>query len=260
MFYSELTNINIYMNKYKNWYDTITSRGKKHREPGLERHHIIPRSLGGTDDAENITFITTREHFVCHWLLIKIYSIGEEHWKMLNALRMMRAENSNQKRYSTKITSRVYAKLKQEYALLQGERVKGENNPNYGKYWTEEQKQKHSQKIKGRVQPPEEKDRQKSAMIGKRRAPFSQEWKDKLSEAGSGEKNSMFGKTHKETTKQLMREKAIGRKQSTETIQKKADAIRGTKREKKFCPHCQQQVAVNGYARWHGDRCRTLVN
>ena len=116
MFYSELTNINIYMNKYKNWYDTITSRGKKHREPGLERHHIIPRSLGGTDDAENITFITTREHFVCHWLLIKIYSIGEEHWKMLNALRMMRAENSNQKRYSTKITSRVYAKLKQEYA------------------------------------------------------------------------------------------------------------------------------------------------
>jgi hypothetical protein len=248
------------MEKYEKWYQQITSRGSKTKSEGLERHHILPRSLGGTNDKANITFITPREHFVCHWLLIKIYRTGEEHWKMLNALRMMRAENPNQKRYSTKITSRVYAKLKEEYTKLQSEKYKGSGNGFYGKRHTDEAKQRISEANKGRVQPPEEKDRQKSAMIGKRRAPFSQEWKDKLSEAGSGEKNSMFGKTHKETTKQLMREKALGRKQSTETIQKKADAIRGTKREKKFCPHCQQQVAVNGYARWHGPRCRTLVN
>lgn len=246
------------MNKYEKWYQHIIANGKQARESGYERHHILPRSLGGTDDKSNITFITAREHFICHWLLIKIYPTGEEHWKMLNALRMMRAENPNQKRYNTKITSRVYAKLKEEYSQIQSERVKGEKNPNFRKYWTEEQKQAHSEKIKGRIQPAEEKDRQVAAMVGRKRAPFSQEWIEKLSDAKKGENNIMYGKTHKESSKELMRERALGRKQSEETIKKKADAIRGIKREKKLCPHCNQQIAVNTYARWHGDRCQYL--
>ena len=244
------------MNKYEKWYQRITANGKQAREPGYERHHILPRSLGGTDDKANITYITAREHFVCHWLLTKIHSTGEEHWKMLNALRMMRAENPRQQRYSTKITSRVYARLKEEYSQLQSERVKGKNNPNFGKSWTEAQKRAHSEKIKGRVQPTEEKDRQIAAMVGRKRAPFSQEWIEKLSDAKKGENNSMYGKAHKESSKELMRERALGRKQSAETIQKKADAIRGSKREKKQCPHCQQPVAVNTYPRWHGDNCK----
>ena len=59
-------------------------------------------------------------------------------------------------------------------------------------------------------------------------------------------------------TRAKISEKARGRKQSAETVQKKADAIRGLKREKKLCPHCDQLVAVNGYARWHGINCKTL--
>jgi len=93
-------------------------------------------------------------------------------------------------------------------------------------------------------------------MTGRKRDPFSKEWIEKLSKAKQGENNFMYGKTHTEETRQKMREKATGRKQSAETIQKKADAIRGSKREKKLCPHCNQYVAVNGYARWHGDNCK----
>ena len=66
----------------------------------------------------------------------------------------------------------------------------------------------------------------------------------------------MFGKTHSESTKELMRKKALGRKQDPEAVKKKADAIRGLKREKRLCAHCNQLVAVNGYARWHGDNCK----
>lgn len=244
------------MNKYKNWYNQIIANGKPHRLEGYERHHILPKSLGGTDESSNLIFITAREHFICHWLLIKIHPTGEEHWKMLNALRMMRAENPNQKRYSTKITSRVYAKLKEEYSALQSERVAGKNNPNFGKYWTEEQKQVQSKKIKGRKQPLAEKQRQKAAMTGRKRAPFSEEWLKKLSEAKRGSGNNMYGKQHSEETKQKMREKAIGRKQDPEVVKRKADAIRGSKREKKLCPYCQQLVAVNTYPRWHGDNCK----
>jgi hypothetical protein len=247
------------MNKYKKWYNQITSRGKKYREPGLERHHIIPRSLDGPDDIENITFITAREHFVCHWLLTKIYPTGEEHWKMLNALRMMRAENPNQKRYNTKITSRVYAKLKEEYSVLQSEKNKGSGNGFYGKKHTDAVKQRISEANKGRVQPLEEKERQIKAITGRKRNPFNNQWKENLSKNHKS-KQPDFNGALSDDTKNKIREKALGRKQSAETIQKKADALRGTKRDKKLCPHCQQQVAVNGYARWHGDRCRTLVS
>ena len=244
------------MNKYTKWYQNITQNGKQERLPGHERHHILPRSLGGTDDKENITFITAREHFVCHWLLIKIYPAGEAHWKMLNALRMMRAENPNQKRYNTKITSRVYAKLKEEYSLIQSERVTGENNPNFGKHWTDEQKESHSKKIKGRIQSPEEKAKQVSAQTGKKRAPFSAEWRDKLSKAGSGENNSRYGVEVSEDTRKKIGDKIRGRKQTEEENRARGLANLGKTREKRLCPHCQQMIAVNTYPRFHGDRCK----
>jgi hypothetical protein len=167
----------------------------------------------------------------------------------------MRAENPNQKRYNTKITSRVYAKLKEEYSLIQSEKVSGENNPMYGKKWTDEQKESHSKKIKGRIQSPEEKAKQVSAQLGRKREPFTSDWKENLSK-NHRSKQPGFDGTLSEETKQKMREKALGRKQDPETIKKKADAIRGSKREKRLCPHCSQEIAVNTYTRWHGDRCK----
>ena len=243
------------MNKYTKWYQNITQNGKQERSPGHERHHIVPRSLGGTDDKENITFITAREHFVCHWLLIKIYPVGEAHWKMLNALRMMRAENPNQKRYNTKITSRVYAKLKEEYSLIQSERVTGENNPMYGKKWTDEQKESHSKKIKGRIQPPEEKEKQIAAITGRTRDPFTSEWKENLSNNHKS-KQPGFDGTLSEDTRKKIGDKIRGRKQTEEEKRARGLANLGKTREKRLCPHCEQMIAVNTYPRFHGDRCK----
>jgi len=180
---------------------------------------------------------------------------------MLNALRMMRAENPNQKRYSTPITSRVYARLKQEYSQLQSERVSGTGNPMYGDkfYRSLEGRERQRQAVLGERNGSKQLDaRQKisNSKLGRKRDPFSAEWLEKIKAARQGERNGMFGKKQKESSKQLMRDKAIGRKQSAETIKKKADSIRGSKREKKLCPHCNQMIAVNGYARWHGDNCR----
>ena len=77
-----------------------------------------------------------------------------------------------------------------------------------------------------------------------------------MSKSKQGENNNRYGVEVLESTRQKIREKAIGRKQSAETVQKKADAIRGSKREKKLCPHCNQQIAVNTYPRFHGDKCK----
>jgi hypothetical protein len=78
---------------------------------------------------------------------------------------------------------------------------------------------------------------------------FNEQRNQKLSKSNTG-------KTHSEETRAKQRAKASGRKQSEETIRKKIEATTGKKREKRLCTHCDQLVAVNGYARWHGDRCR----
>jgi hypothetical protein len=244
------------MNKYTKWYNSITENAKTRIIDGYtESHHIVPKSMGGDDSIDNKVELTAREHFICHWLLTKMTS-GDAHYKMLNALRIMRAESPRHQRYKTKITARVYANLKEEYSKLNSERFSGEGNGFYGKHHSDEAKARISAANKGRVQPLEEKERQKAAITGRKRAPFSDEWKTKLSESKRGEKNNRYGVTLSAETREKISAAMKGRKQTPELIAKRAAAVTGSKREKKLCPYCNQLVAVNGYARWHGDICK----
>lgn len=252
----KLTNINNSMNKYTKWYTSIINNAKQRNlDCYTESHHIQPQSLGGADTPDNLVDLTPQEHFVCHWLLVKM-TTGQDHYKMLNALRMMRAENPNQQRYNTKITARVYAKIKEEYAELQSKRFTGKGNGMFGKHHTQEAKDKIRQARLGNKLTPEQHARLVANTTGKKKPPITEEHRAKLSAAKQGKNNNMWGKTHSEETKSKQRAKALGRKQSEETIRKKADAVRGSKREKKLCPYCNQHIAVNGYARFHGDKCK----
>lgn len=38
-----------------------------------EQHHIIPKCLGGSNSRDNLVLLTGREHFLIHYLLMKIY-------------------------------------------------------------------------------------------------------------------------------------------------------------------------------------------
>jgi len=259
----EVTNINKHMNKYEKWYKDITERGQvRITNERTESHHIIPKCLGGVDNKSNLTNITLREHFICHWLLTKIH-YGKERHQLLKALWMMKAENQNQTRYKTKITSRVYATLKEEYIKLQSIKVTGKNNGFYGRTHTPEARKRISEANKGRIPPQEEIEKMKLSLAkrkkqGIKRATYSDEYKIERSKKYSGEGNPNYGKTHSEETRAKQRAKATGRKQSQETIRKKIEATKGKKREKKLCPYCDQLVAVNGYARWHGANCKNL--
>ena len=253
----ELTNINKHMNKYKQWYTNITDRAKnRHLDSYTESHHIVPRSLGGGDDMDNLVNLTAREHFICHWILVKM-TTGQERHKMLNALRMMRAEKEGQQRYNTKITARVYESIKQEYAELQSKTFKGKGNGMFGKHHTQEAKDKIRQKNLGKKLTPEQVEKLKKAMTGKKKPPITEEHRAKLSAAGSGKNNANYGKTASEETRKKIGDKLRGRKQTEEEKLARSLANMGKKREKKLCPHCAQLVAVNGYARWHGANCRS---
>ena len=54
----------------------------------VEKHHIVPKSLGGSNLSSNISRLTPREHFVAHILLIKL-TTGRDLRKMCYALHKM---------------------------------------------------------------------------------------------------------------------------------------------------------------------------
>jgi len=78
-------------NKYTVWYYNIINHAKSRiLSPDVytEKHHIIPRSMGGDNSADNLVKLTAREHFVCHLLLTKMTD-GIYKRKMFFALQMM---------------------------------------------------------------------------------------------------------------------------------------------------------------------------
>lgn len=114
-------------NKYTKYYNLITSRAKgRALKEYTERHHIIPQSLGGSNDKDNLVELTAREHFICHWLLIKMTD-GENRNKMLYALKGMKAQNKYQKRYSSAITARVYERYRIEHSKNHSTVMKNKN-------------------------------------------------------------------------------------------------------------------------------------
>jgi hypothetical protein len=59
---------------YQRIYDSMIERAMHRDKPEfVERHHIVPRCLGGSDDVSNLVDLTPEEHYVAHQLLVKIY-------------------------------------------------------------------------------------------------------------------------------------------------------------------------------------------
>jgi hypothetical protein len=141
-------------NKYSKLYYKITSNAKQRITEGYtELHHIIPHSMGGGNAKENLVHLTAREHFICHWLLIKMTD-GENRSKMLYALNGMKAENKHQQRYHTKITARVYEKYRIEHAENHSKRMKGRPAWNKGRKLEEHELQEHIERARNRNVDP----------------------------------------------------------------------------------------------------------
>lgn len=93
-------------NKYRRYYNNIIAAAQSRETPALtERHHIVPRSLGGSDDDSNIVCLTPREHFICHLLLTK-FTEGEAHRSMVYAVAMMSRTRG------VKLSGRTYERIR----------------------------------------------------------------------------------------------------------------------------------------------------
>lgn len=108
-----------------------------------ENHHIIPKSLGGSDDLSNRVLLTAKEHFVCHALLPKAV-VNEHSAKMDYALFGMSRKNGTQKRY---VNSRLYEEAKLRMSEHNSKSQSGKSNSQFGTIWIHSPSTTESKKI-----------------------------------------------------------------------------------------------------------------
>lgn len=96
---------------YKRLCDSRKYRGVS-KGVGYELHHVVPRSMGGSDDHGNLVKLTPREHLIAHILLEKFTRGGSNHIKMLKALNFM----VNNNKYPIRNGS-DYARIRGDYLI-----------------------------------------------------------------------------------------------------------------------------------------------
>lgn len=132
-------------NKYTKWYFSIINKPRTNIHI-TEKHHIIPKSLGGSNRKENIVCLTPKEHFVCHWLLTKM-TFGENKKKMCYAFWSMTRNNKKMRR---SYSSLEYNSAKKHFISSR----KGKTHQEiYGKEIAEKIKESLSKAHKGLPKP-----------------------------------------------------------------------------------------------------------
>lgn len=145
----------------------MTRAKSRHLTGYLEKHHIIPKCFGGTNDTCNIARLTAREHFIAHLLLVK-FTHGQNKSKMSFALNMMTINAKKHNRYVP--SSKIYEIVKKNFSIAQKAKVVSDQtrmkigNAHRGKTVSDETKQKISR-----------------ARKDKPGCKHTQEWKDLMS-------------------------------------------------------------------------------
>jgi hypothetical protein len=220
--------VEIIDSKYRRWYEGIINKANKRGLPAkkssmqydgnyTELHHIVPRSFGGKDDKTNLVRFTAREHFICHWLLVKM-TTGKHRAKMVTALIMMTGQGSKSARYSSiNKNSKWYEKIRKEYAeqvskRMSGRKVSEETKKKLsiaktGTKMSDEVKRKQSERQKGKPRNLSEEGRKRLIEALKNKVVVvSEETRKKHSINNSGAGNPFYGKKHSQESMEKIRE------------------------------------------------------
>ena len=108
-------------NKYQTIYIKLMAKGMERKEGRArhkqfyDAHHIIPRSMNGNDDADNLVLLTRKEHYLAHLLLTRIV-------KNTNLSKAYLALNAMMNG-STKLYHKRYAKTRMGVRIRTGVRL-----------------------------------------------------------------------------------------------------------------------------------------
>jgi hypothetical protein len=181
---------------YQSIYSQLVSKRQQNLVEGYtEKHHIIPRCMGGSDESSNLVALTVREHFIAHQLLVKIYPKESSLVYAANMMLYCNGLKHTAKKYEwlkkqfSQNMSQIHKgkKLTESHRKRISESQSGENNNMYGKTHTDEVKQRISEKKMGSIRSEESRLKQSASTKGQ---PKSDEHKRKISEAHKGKKRS----------------------------------------------------------------------
>lgn len=122
-----------------------------------EFHHVIPRCCGGDDSEYNVIPLTTKEHFLAHYLLLDIYKNTEFEYSLLCAFNIIVRTSKD-----ILLKNRINSKQIAELLIKKNEKQRGRK---FGKEFCEKQKYVQSHR--------------------------SEEWKQNISKSKLGKQNGM---------------------------------------------------------------------
>lgn len=168
--------------KYTKWYfSLIESRRTMSRDCFTEKHHIIPKCMGGTNDPTNLVSLTPREHYICHRLLCEMVDDTDRKRKMKYALMAMNIGLHSKDKTQSRVTSKQYEKIK----ILVRDEFLGEKNPFWGKG------------LFGKDNPMYKQENYDRFLKAVRSPEHRKMMRDKF----LGDKNPFYGKQHTQETK-----------------------------------------------------------
>lgn len=220
-------------NKYTNiYYSIIDSAMSRTLLAGYtERHHIIPKSLGGTNSSDNLVVLTAKEHFICHRLLTKM-TTGKHKAKMINAAWAL-ANLKTPYQSRIKINSSTYAILRTQFSETHAQWRTGQHH-------SIETRAKMSVSQKGRA----------SKLKG---IPRSEETKLSISA-------TLLGRSFTIEHKNNIKQNHVGFLGKVPTSEHRAKISATRQLTKKIiCPHCSKLIDPGNYKKSHGDRCKLFL-
>jgi len=237
---------------YTKHYETLISRAKNRNLGGYyEKHHIIPRCMGGSNDIINIAILTPEEHYVAHQLLVRIYP---KETKLIFAAHMMSAGNTKQRR-----NNRSYGWIRRRCA----EALIGTTH-------TEETRKKLSLLSRGRKQTTEQvKQRIETRLLNSSQW-HSEETKNKIAIANTGKLHSAesrkkmsdikIGRVVSEETREKISKIHKGKIVSDETRDLLSVIRKGKSQQESTCPHCNKTGGVSNMKRYHFSNCKSITH
>jgi len=201
-----------------------------------ENHHIIPSSLGGSNDKSNIVRLTAKEHYIIHHLLWKHHRCS----KTAHAFHNMLRSSDNQNR---KFTARQHDIAKSAHSEAMKKTMKGEGNHFYGRKHSEETKEKIRQKKLGNKLSKETKEKMSKTRKG---VPKSSEHKRKI-----GRKGLIMLKNF--DTNEVIRISKLDAANYDSSVWKNPSTIQ----KRIQCEHCGIESNRGNINRWHNDNCKS---
>jgi hypothetical protein len=124
------------MNFYSRVYYTLCAENVHNKVlyrkgSNLHKHHIVPKHNGGSEDEDNFTYLTIRNHIIAHFLLWKMHRMVND----LRSMKMLGADLSFSQRqaigkwcHENKIGIHGYSIEQKREISLKGVKTQKENN------------------------------------------------------------------------------------------------------------------------------------